>query len=92
MDYLVVVKMVNFGFSSNAFIQPLLQEVIALLHIPGWRTSVKHVFFYKANRCDDLLANQGHSSLTIDCVLVESIFLALKVTLENDAQALLRLV
>ncbi|KAK2354256.1 Polynucleotidyl transferase, ribonuclease H superfamily protein [Trifolium repens] len=43
MDSLVVLNMVNSGLTPNAFLQPLLQEVISLLHRPGWRTSVSYV-------------------------------------------------
>ncbi|MCI25708.1 hypothetical protein A2U01_0046899, partial [Trifolium medium] len=43
MDSLVVVHMVNSGSTPNAFLQPLLQEVISLLYHPEWRTSVSCV-------------------------------------------------
>jgi hypothetical protein len=85
MDSLVVVNMVNSGSTPNAFLQPLLQEVISLLHRPGWRTSVSHVY-REANRCADLLANLGHSSLDFNCNFLNVSPFALKLLLEDDVR------
>lgn len=50
---------VQMGFKSNKLLQPLLAEVIRLRHLPGWSTTVIHVY-REANRCANLLANLGH--------------------------------
>jgi ribonuclease HI len=85
MDSLVVVNMVNLGSSPNAFLQPLLQEVITLLHHPGWSTSVCHVY-REANRCADLLANLGHTSLDFNCNFIDVFSPTLKLLLEDDVR------
>jgi ribonuclease HI len=85
MDSLVVVNMVNLGSSPNAFLQPLLQEVITLLRHPGWSTSVCHVY-REANRCADLLANLGHTSLDFNCNFIDVFSPTLKLLLEDDVR------
>jgi ribonuclease HI len=85
MDSLVVVNMVNLGSSPNAFLQPLLQEVTTLLHHPGWSTSVCHVY-REANRCADLLANLGHTSLDFNCNFIDVFSPTLKLLLEDDVR------
>jgi ribonuclease HI len=85
MDSLVVVNMVNLGSSPNAFLQPLLQEVITLLHHPGWSTSVCHVY-REANRYADLLANLGHTSLDFNCNFIDVFSPTLKLLLEDDVR------
>jgi len=36
--------MVNSSSSQNEFRQPLLHEVVSLLHRPIWRTNVLHMY------------------------------------------------
>jgi hypothetical protein len=78
MDSLVVVNMVNLGSSPNAFLQPLF-------HHPGWSTSVCHVY-REANRCADLLANLGHTSLDFNCNFIDVFSPTLKLLLEDDVR------
>lgn len=44
LDSEVVTRMVNSSKASNAYLQPLLHEIIAVLQLPNWRTSVSHVY------------------------------------------------
>lgn len=44
MDSSVVVHMVHYGETPSCFLQPLLQEILSLLQLPGWETSVTHTY------------------------------------------------
>ncbi|GAU38761.1 hypothetical protein TSUD_64920 [Trifolium subterraneum] len=61
MDSKVIVNMVTSGHTNNAYLSPLLGEVVSLLQHPNWETSIAHVY-REANRCADFLTNKGHSS------------------------------
>jgi ribonuclease HI len=61
MDSKVIVNMVTSRHTNNAYLSPLLGEIIDLLQHPNWETSITHVY-REANRCADFLANRGHSS------------------------------
>lgn len=65
------------------FLQPLLREVLSLLRLLDWRTSVVYIY-REANQCVDLLANKGHSSSFDDVTLDRSLAL-LDLYLLNDA-------
>lgn len=84
MDSKVIVDMVRAKTSHIPFLQPLLQEVLNLLHLPDWSTSVEHIF-REANHCADLLAKKGHSS-SFDGVIMEDSFALLDLYLLNDAR------
>lgn len=58
LDSKVVVDMVNKGCSDNAYLQPLLHDIIGMLRLPSWDTSVMHAY-REANRCADFLARKG---------------------------------
>lgn len=49
LDSLVVVKLVRLRSSSNRFFDPLLCDIIQLLHSSDWTTKVRHVY-REANR------------------------------------------
>lgn len=70
LDSEVVMRMVQTGKTSNLFMQPLLQEVISILHQQDWRTSVIHTY-RETSRGADLLANKGHSAAGFDWVVVD---------------------
>lgn len=70
MDSKVVVEMVSSRCTNINFLKPLLEEVISLLQLPTWRTSLLHAY-REGNRCADLLANKGHDApfdgTVLDC-------------------------
>lgn len=70
MDSLAIVQMVKNGFSTIPFLQPLLAEVLHLLRLSDWETSVTHVY-REANRCADRFANLGHD-IAFSCTVLDS--------------------
>ncbi|KAK2384993.1 heat shock 70 kDa protein [Trifolium repens] len=61
MDSKVIVNMVTSRHTNNAYLSPILGEIIDLLQHPNRETSITHVY-REANRFADFLANRGHSS------------------------------
>lgn len=61
LDSLSIVQTVKRGYSTVPALQPILVEILSLLRLPDWKTSVMHTF-REANRCADLLANMGHGT------------------------------
>lgn len=79
----MVVNMIHLGGCQNKFLQPLLMEVLDLLRMSYWRSSVSHVF-RDGNRCADYLANKGHSSSFVWTVFDRAIS-SLALILQEDA-------
>lgn len=84
MDSKVIVDMVHNKSTQISFIKQLLQEVIYLLNLPTWRTSLVHTN-HEANKSTDLLANKSHSTF-YDVVLLYSSFPLLDLYLLVDAR------
>lgn len=84
MDSKVIVEMVHSRCTKNNFLKPLLHEVISLLQLPFWRTSLLHVY-REANKCADLLANKGHF-VPCDGAVLDSSFPLLDLYIFTDVR------
>lgn len=84
LDSKVVVDMVKAGGSAVVYLNPLIQEIGALLNHPCWRVSFVHAY-REANRCADFLARKGHLAPSFDWVLVDVVCPMLGLLLADDA-------
>lgn len=84
LDSKVIVDMIHKKETRIGFLQPLLQEILELLLLPSWRTSVVHAF-REANKCADLLANMGHST-SYEGVFFSTSFPSLSLLIQADVQ------
>lgn len=60
MDSHVMVNLVSKGSTHNVLVQLMLDDILRLLHLPDWQTSIV-LTYHEANRCADFLANLGHT-------------------------------
>lgn len=84
MDSKVVVDMVHNRATQISLLKPPLQEVVHLLNLPSWKTSLVHSY-RDANKWADLLANKGHST-SYDGVVLDSSFPLLDLYLLADVR------
>ncbi|GAU26533.1 hypothetical protein TSUD_361660 [Trifolium subterraneum] len=77
-----VVNMINNRFTSIFYLQPLLHEVISLIHLPGWTIHVNHIH-REANSCFDALAFKGHD-VGFTHVMLDSIPAYISTLLDKD--------
>lgn len=84
MDSKVVVDMVHNKSTNISFLKPLHHEIISLLHLPAWRTSLNHTY-REANKCADLLANK-EPEVSYDGVVLDNIFPLLDLYLLADVR------
>lgn len=75
--------MVTKGCSNNAYLQPLLHDIIGMLRLPSWDTSVMHAY-REANRCADFLARKGQLEPSFEWVLVDNVCPTLGLLLADD--------
>lgn len=71
----MVVDLIKSGVTANVHMQPLLDDIIAILQQQDWRSSVSH-----------FLANLGHTPLSFDWVVVDSVTPPLGLLLAEDAR------
>ncbi|PNY07114.1 ribonuclease H [Trifolium pratense] len=82
IDSTNVINMINNRFTSIFYLQPLLHEVISLIHLPGWTIHVNHIH-RETNSCVDALAFKGHD-VGFTLVMLDSIPAYISTLLDKD--------
>lgn len=72
LDSKVMVDIINPGGSRLAYFNPLMQEILSLLRVPSWRTSVVHTY-REGSRGAKFLARKGLSAYSFDWVVADTV-------------------